>query len=224
MAFSLRELPLGVQLVIGLVVAIGVVMAGWFYGPVADKKVEVDLLQAQVQELQGVVAKLDDATKRHAELQTRLKAAEEQLERTKEVVPQEKRTDQFILMVQSSARTGGITLRRLTAKGTVYKDFYAEMPFEIELDGTYYSLVNFFRQLGQSSRIINAGGLKLDGVDPAKRGRFEYPPGTSVAGTCIVTTFFTPSQAELAASAPARAGAGAAPARPAAGAAQPPRR
>ena len=209
MAFSLRELPLGVQLAIGLVVAIAVVVTGWFYGPVADKKVEVDLLQAQVQELQSVVAKLDDATKRHAELQTRLKAAEEQLERTKEVVPQEKQTDQFILMVQSSARTGGITLRRLTAKGTVYKDFYAEMPFEIELDGSYYSLVNFFRQLSQSSRIINAGGLKVDGVDPAKRGRVDYAPGTTVAGTCIVTTFFTPSQAELTAAAPARPGAGA---------------
>ena len=121
MAFSLRELPLGVQLVIGLVVAIGVVAAGWSYGPVAEKRAEVDLLQAQVQELQSVVAKLDDATKRHAELQTRLKAAEEQLERTKEVVPQEKQTDQFILMVQSSARSGGISLRRLTAKGTVFR-------------------------------------------------------------------------------------------------------
>jgi len=212
MAFSLRELPLGVQLVIGLVVAIGVVAAGWSYGPVAEKRAEVDLLQAQVQELQSVVAKLDDATKRHAELQTRLKAAEEQLERTKEVVPQEKQTDQFILMVQSSARSGGINLRRLTAKGTVFKDFYAEMPFEVELDGSYYNLLNFFRQLGQSSRIINAGGLKLDGVDPTKRGRVEYAPGTSVAGTCIITTFFTPSQAEMAAAAPARPGA--APAQP----------
>jgi type IV pilus assembly protein PilO len=212
MAFSLRELPLGVQLVIGLVVAIAVVVAGWSYGPVAQKRADVDLLQAQVQELQGVVAKLDDATKRHAELQTRLKAAEEQLERTKEVVPQEKQTDQFILMVQGSARTGGISLRRLTAKGTVYKDFYAEMPFEVELDGSYYNLVNFFRQLGQSSRIINAGGLKLDGVDPTKRARVEYAPGTSVAGTCIITTFFTPSQAEMAAAAPARPGA--APAQP----------
>ncbi|HXE76140.1 MAG TPA: type 4a pilus biogenesis protein PilO [Candidatus Xenobia bacterium] len=219
---ALRDLPLGVQLVIGLVVAFAVVVTGWFYGPLADKKLEVENLQAQVQELQSVVAKLDDATKRHAELQTRIKAAEEQLERTKEVVPQEKQTDQFILMVQSSARTGGITLRRLTAKGTVYKDFYAEMPFEVELDGPYFSLVNFFRQLGQSSRIINAGGLKLDGVDPTKRTQREMAPGTTVAGTCVVTTFFTPSQAELAAAAPARPGAGAAPGRP--GAAQPPRR
>ena len=134
-------------------------------------------------------------------------STEEQLERTKEVVPAEKQTDQFMLMVQSSARSGGITLRRLTARGVVYKDFYAEMPFEIEYDGAYYNLVNFFRQLGQSSRIINASALKLDGVDPTKRGRFEFAPGTSVAGTCTVTTFFTPSREELAAAAPARPGA-----------------
>ena len=213
MAFRLGELPLGVQLFIGVVVAIAVVVAGWFYGPVADKKIEVNLLETQVQELQGVVVKLQDAKKRHAELQTGLKAAEEQLQRTKEVVPGEKQTDQFILMLQSSARSGGITLRRLTAKGTVYKDFYAEMPFEVEWDGSYFNLVSFFRQLGQSSRIINAGGLKVDGVDPTKRGRADYAPGTTIAGTCIVTTFFTPSQAELAGAAPAKPGAPAQPRR-----------
>ncbi len=214
MALRIGELPFFAQLVICLLIFAGVVVAGEFYGPlVADKKVVESNLETEVSQLRGVVTQLQDAKKRHADLQTGLKSLEEQLERTKEVVPAEKQTDQFMLMVQSSARSGGISLRRLTARGVVFKDFYAEMPFEIEYDGAYYSLLNFFRQLGQSSRIINASALKLDGVDPSKRGRFEFAPGTSVAGTCTVTTFFTPTREELAAAAPARPGArgGAAP-------------
>jgi Tfp pilus assembly protein PilO len=215
MALRIGELPFFAQLLICLLFFAGVVVAGEFYGPfVADKKVTEGNLETEVSKLRGVVNQLQDAKKRHADLQTGLKSLEEQLERTKEVVPAEKQTDQFILMVQSSARSGGITLRRLTARGVVYKDFYAEMPFEIEYDGAYYNLVNFFRQLGQSNRIINASALKLDGVE-ARRGRFEYAPGTTVAGTCTVTTFFTPSREELAAAAPPpRPGARGAPAQP----------
>lgn len=206
MALRIGELPFFAQVVICLLIFGGVVLAGLFYGPVADRELLHDNLDREVQQLRGVVAQLQAAKQRHAELQSGLKSLEEQLERTKEVVPAEKQTDQFMLLVQSSARSGGITLRRLTAKGVVYKDFYAEMPFEIEYDGQYYNLLNFFRQLGQSNRIINASALKLDGVDASRRGKFDYEPGTSVAGTCTVTSFFTPTREELAAAAPARPG------------------
>ncbi len=207
MALRIGELPFFAQLLICLLIFGGVVLAGEFYGPIADKKITEKNLETEVSQLRAVVSQLQDAKKRHADLQTGLKSLEEQLERTKEVVPQEKLTDQFILLVQGSARSSGISLRRLTARGVVFKDFYAEMPFEIEYDGAYYNLLNFFRQVGQSNRIINASALKLDGVDPTKRGKFEFGPGTSVAGTCTVTTFFTPTREELAAAAPARPGA-----------------
>lgn len=213
MALRIGELPFMAQLIICLLIFIGVVAVGEFYGPIADKKLAVETLENDVNNRKKVVSQLEDAKKRHAELQTQLKAAEEQLERTKEVVPQEKLTDQFILTVQGAARTSGISIRRLTAKGVVYKDFYAEMPFEFELDGAYFNLLTFYRQLGQSSRIINASGLKLDGIDPTRKGRFEYAPGASVAGTCTITTFFTPSREELAAAAPARPAARPAPPR-----------
>jgi len=214
MALRIGELPFFAQVLICLLIFAGVVVAGLFYGPVNDRQVAHDNLDLEVQQLRGVVAQLQAAKQRHADLQTGLKSLEEQLERTKEVVPAEKQTDQFILMIQGSARSSGITLRRLTARGVVYKDFYAEMPFEIEYDGAYYNLVTFFRGLGQSNRIINASALKLDGVDASKRGKFDYGPGTSVAGTCTVTTFFTPTREELAAAAPARPGARRAPAQP----------
>jgi hypothetical protein len=75
------------------------------------------------------------------------------------------------------------------------------MPFEIEIDGGYYNLRDFYNRLSGTTRIVNASGVKLQGINAAT-GQFEYTPGTTVAGVCTVTTFFTPSAAELAAQAP----------------------
>jgi len=78
----------------------------------------------------------------------------------------------------------------LTAKPITSKQYYFEMPFEIEADGPYYAVLDFFAQLGRLSRIINVGDLKLSAVG-TQAGRFHMAPGTSVAGTFTITTFFT---------------------------------
>ena len=41
------------------------------------------------------------------------------------------------------------------------KPYYFEMPFAIEADGPYYSVLDFFSRMGRLSRIINVGDLKL---------------------------------------------------------------
>ena len=53
----------------------------------------------------------------------------------------------------------GIEMRRYTAKPTAAKEFYTEVPFEMELDGPYYSMVNFFDRVGKLERIVNVSGL-----------------------------------------------------------------
>ncbi len=65
------------------------------------------------------------------------------------------------------------------------------MPFEIEADGPYYSVLDFFARLGRLSRIINVGDLKLTAIGTKSNGKFRMTPGTSVTGTFTITTFYT---------------------------------
>ena len=65
------------------------------------------------------------------------------------------------------------------------------MPFDIEADGPYYSVLDFFARLGRLSRIINVGDLKLNAIGGVPAGKFHMTPGTSVTGTFTITTFFT---------------------------------
>ena len=88
-------------------------------------------------------------------------ALQKQLATLQTIVPEEKEADQFILMIQRSAVGSGVAIRTLTAKPVAQKPYYFEMPFEIQADGPYYGVLDFFSSLGRLSRIINVGDLKF---------------------------------------------------------------
>lgn len=205
MAFRFRELPWYLQTLLFFLVAVGVYAAGELlsFSPVktavdtrTQKERDLAQLVADVSELQAV-------RQDHQAFQTRLKASEEQLARLRTLIPEKKQTDDFMRLIQASALSAQVSVRRITAKAVVYQTKgYAEMPFELELDGPYYNVMEFYRRLGGSTRIVNAGNVKLAGFDPTKAKQVQYLSGTTVAGTCMVVTFYTPSEAELAALAP----------------------
>lgn len=200
------QLPLVVQVAALLGVAVLLVALGEFVSvpylfPVKDVKDEILRLSQQKTTLDAEVAQLNRVRQRHQQFRQQLADMEVQLENSKVLVPTEKRTDDFMRLLQSSAVATRIAIRRLASRPVVYKDFYAEMPFAIQLDGPYYNLQEFYERLSQTTRIINVGGLQLESIDTAQ-GQFDYVPGTSVAGQCIITTYYIPSEAELEAAAP----------------------
>lgn len=207
MALRIRELPWYLQTLIYFAVAVAVFAAGEMLpqSPVKQKSDVLDQKKEELQRLRGEVAVLQQVQARHREFKGRVEASEQQLAASKAVVPDEKNTDEFMRALQGAAVNSRVSLRRLTAKPVVFQQFYAEMPVEVELDGAYYSLLEFFDRLSRLSRIVNAGELELESLEARTRGgqrRYEYAPGASVAGTCVLTTYYTPTEAELAAAAP----------------------
>jgi type IV pilus assembly protein PilO len=190
---SFREWPWPLQAVVYVALAFVIVVAGLFVpgSPVRSVRTDLENAQADLKPLEQDVAKLRLYKQRRAELQSDMDALQKQLATLQTIVPENKEADQFILMVQRAAVTSGVSIRRLTAKSIASKQYYFEMPFEIECDGPYYGVLDFFAQLGRLSRIINVGDLKLSGIGKSAGSKFHMTPGTSVTGTFTVTTFFT---------------------------------
>jgi type IV pilus assembly protein PilO len=130
-----------------------------------------------------------------AEIERQLASLKQQLEIERRIVPGEKEVDGFIKMMDAEAVRAGIELRRYTAKPYATKDFYTEVPFEVELDGPYYSMLNFFDQVGKLERIVNISGLLVantkKGSEAKARHLYQYAPNESVVATCTATTFFS---------------------------------
>ncbi|HXZ11229.1 MAG TPA: type 4a pilus biogenesis protein PilO [Candidatus Sulfotelmatobacter sp.] len=213
MATAFRDWPWPLQALFYLGLAFVIVVAGFYVpgSPVRSVRTDLETAQQSLKPLETEVASLRVYKQRRAELQSEMDALQKQLATLQTIVPEDKQADQFILMVQAAAASSGVSIRRLTAKPVTNKPYYFEMPFEIEADGPYYSVLDFFARLGRLSRIINVGDLKLTGIGAASgTTKYHLSPGTSVTGTMTITTFFT--QAAQAA-APAPAAAAAAPAR-----------
>jgi len=192
MATSFREWPWFLQALFYVGLTIVLVLAGLFVPglPLSSVRSDLQAAQDQLKPLDAEVANLRVYKQRRSELQSEMDALQKQLSTLQTIVPEEKEADQFILMIQRAAVTGGVSIRSLTSKPVVQKQYYYELPFDIEADGPYYSVLDFFARMGHLSRIINVGDLKLASAKTGA-GKFRMAPGTSVTGTFTVTTFFT---------------------------------
>ncbi|MGA8034398.1 MAG: type 4a pilus biogenesis protein PilO [Candidatus Acidiferrales bacterium] len=213
MATSFREWPWPLQALFYLGLAVILIAAGLFVPGLPNSSVRTQLEQAQSEEkpLQTEVASLRVYKQRRAELQSEMDALQKQLATLQTIVPADKRVDEFIIMIQTAATTSGVSIRRLKSEPVAQKQDYFEMPFTVEADGPYFSVLDFFAKLGRLSRIVNVGDMKLTSVAKNSNTTFRMTPGTSVTGTITITTFFS----KTADTAPAAAGAKTAAAAPA---------
>jgi len=196
MPSSFREWPWPLQALLYFGLAVVLTVAGLYIPglPLANIRNQLEAAQAELKPLNAEVQNLRVYKQRRAELQTEMDALEKQLATLQTIVPEDKETDQFILMLQRSAVSSGVAIRTLTAKPVEQKPYYFQMPFEVEADGPYYSVLDFFAKLGRLSRIINVGDLTMSAIGSGSASsKFRLAPGTTVAGKFTVTTFFTSS-------------------------------
>jgi type IV pilus assembly protein PilO len=129
------------------------------------------------------------------EMERQLASLKQQLEIERRIVPDEKQADDFIRAMMAEAVKAGIEVRRFTARPANTKDFYSELPFELEVDGPYYSMLNFFDRVGKLERIVNVSNLLVASTrkpsDAKTKHTYQYAPGESVVATCLATTFFS---------------------------------
>jgi type IV pilus assembly protein PilO len=208
MATSFREMSWPIQALAFLVLAVVLVLAGLYLpiSPVATERVAVDDANTRLNALEKQVAPLRVFQQRRVELQSQMEALQKQLATLQAIVPEDKQVDQFIDMVQGAASGSGVFIRKLETEPVVPREYHTEMPFKIDADGPYYSVLDFFTRLGRLSRIINVGDIKLLEVKPGESSGapFRMAPGTTVTGEFTVTTFFT--QPTSATATPAAAG------------------
>ena len=207
MATSFREWPWFLQALLYVGLMLVLVLAGFYVPglPLQSVRTQLENAQAEVKPLESDVQNLRVYKQRRAELQTEMDALQKQLATLQTIVPEDKETDQFILMVQRAAVSSGVAIRSLVASPISQKPYYFEMPFAVEADGPYYSVLDFFGRMGRLSRIINVGDLKLTAIggQTTSASKFHLAAGTTVTGSFTVTTFFTnPAEAGAAATPP----------------------
>jgi type IV pilus assembly protein PilO len=158
---------------------------------------------------QAEVAQLNPYKSKLAELNAQTEALKMQMEAQAKIVPEEKEVPAFITQVENESAAAGVEVRRYTPKDTTTKDYYVEVPFEVDVDGPFYSVVNFFDRLQKLQRIVNVGHLSMGALKgsgkTAIRKSYTWSPNETVAANCMLTTYYsTPKNATPPAAAKAK--------------------
>jgi type IV pilus assembly protein PilO len=196
---------------LGALVLLAVVGTGALYYTVfksqRDQNAQAQIkLQAKLREN----AELEAYRPKLADMERQLANLKQQMEIERRIVPDEKEVDNFMRLVSGEARKAGVEVRRYTSRPYVTKDFYTEVPFEVEFDGPYYSMLGFFDRLGKVERIVNVSNLLVASTSKPSAAKakhtYQYAASESVVATCVTTTYFSHDLAPAVAAAAAKPG------------------
>jgi type IV pilus assembly protein PilO len=111
-------------------------------------------LRAQIAQREGIAKNLDKFMTEVQKLDVELKKALDEL-------PDKREIYQLLSRVSDKARSTGLEIRLFKPQQEQKKDFYAEVPVEIEVAGTYHQLATFFDEVGRLERIVNLDQISV---------------------------------------------------------------
>lgn len=193
MDWSLGEVSTGVRALLFTLLGLLLAPAAVYLpmSPVRKQQLELEQARRRQAGLQSDVARLQGIAAQRAPLDRQVDSERAELESLESQMPAGKNADEFIHMIEAAAAKSGIHVRRITSKPVVVREFHSEMPLEIEAEGSYFGLLDFFIALSRMTRINDVGDLTLEGFPEGSARPRSAPPNATVSATFTVTTFFT---------------------------------
>jgi type IV pilus assembly protein PilO len=173
---------------IGVALAIVVIYWSMSYSPnaavLAEQRARLDDLEQQQATKTRQIAQLDVLRQQVKQLDAELAKALAQL-------PDQKEIPDLLSTVSSLGRESGLEILLFRQKPENLQDFYAEVPVEMSMKGTYAQLTEFFDKVGGLNRIVNVKDIVMK-TPVVTEGR------VLLSSTCNAVTFRFLSEEERA--------------------------
>ena len=92
-------------------------------------------------------------------LQTELKQLAIRLKEAMELLPNNKEVAELLRSISTKAHASGLQILIFRPRAENYQDFYAEIPVDITVKGSFQNAVNFFDDVGKLNRLINIDNI-----------------------------------------------------------------
>lgn len=168
---------------IGILVAVlvieAIVLTYFLYLPkrkvLIDLKAQHQTLQAEVEEKTKIANNLPKIQKEYNDLNIELEKALTELPNSKEI-------PSLLTSITSTGKNAGLDFLVFRPRAEVVKDFYADVPVDITVYGSYYSVANFFAAVANLPRIVNIANVEFVEVKSVNNRMMAKV-------NCLATTF-----------------------------------
>lgn len=158
---------------------VGVAFYSLVYADILSKWDELserrDRLELQVINEKRVAKNLDKFREEVKDLDIKLRFALQEL-------PDKREIPELLSSISSKARDAGLEVSLFKPKEENYRDFYAEVPVQIEVSGSYHQVAAFFDEVSRIPRIVNINQIGVKNPEISESG-------VKINSDCVATTF-----------------------------------
>ena len=177
----LTKLPLAGQLGVSAVIA-ALLCGGFYYFWYSDALETQKKQEAKLAELQKQIRALEATANKLPEFQREVQALEARLETLKRILPPEKEMPDLMRRIQYLAAQSSLNITKFNPAAVAQKEFFQEVPVNLDLQGTYHNLGAFLDRVSRMSRLVNMGNVKI-------KAQSKPTINSTIAATAVATTY-----------------------------------
>jgi type IV pilus assembly protein PilO len=157
---NFKERPLSHKILAWIISILFLCFMFWqyFYKDLVQEREELDekitSLRVSINEKRKIARNLDKFRKEVADLEVKLKAVLMEL-------PDARQIHDLLSNIETLARESGLVVNLFKPGGDVIRDFYAEVPVSVSVEGTYHQVASFFDEVGRLPRIVNVKQISV---------------------------------------------------------------
>ncbi|OGU14419.1 MAG: pilus assembly protein PilO [Geobacteraceae bacterium GWC2_53_11] len=152
----------------------------WFlYLP---KHNELTGLKAELEKLQGEITEKTRIANNLPKLKIEYDTLNQELALALTELPNSKEIPSLLTSITALGKNAGLDFLMFRPKPETPKDFYADVPVDIVVSGSYFSVANFFAAVANLPRIVNINNVAFSDIKSVNNRMM-----TKV--TCLATTF-----------------------------------
>lgn len=142
------------------------------------KMTRIETLTKEQADLEGKLAVARKNARQLPGLKKKMAEAETRYRAVMKALPEKEEIPSLLTSVSQSGTDAGLEFLLFQPGGEVRKDFYAEIPVSIRVEGSYHNVAMFFDRVAGLSRIVN-----IENIVMAPKG------ADSLTTTCTAVTY-----------------------------------
>ena len=156
--------------------------AGFYFGIFSPRQDEYKQLKGKLAGLQNEVAEKQRIANNLPKLKREFEELKQELQNALTELPNQKEIPTLLTSITSAGKAAGLDFLIFRPRAEEPKDFYASVPVDISVAGTFFDVANFFVSVGNLPRIVNISNVSF--VDIRESGGRNM-----VRVNCLATTF-----------------------------------
>ena len=136
-------------------------------------------LESDLEKLNNQLRKAKADARDLKKFQEKMKQAEARFRLAKKSLPEKEEIPSLLSSISQSGQDSGLEFILFQPRGERQKDFYAEIPVNIRVNGDYHNVAVFFDKVARLSRVVNIQNIKMN---PTKGGK-------SLTTNCTAVTY-----------------------------------